>query len=141
MFQAFILSLPNASDFGLLAVLAGLVIADTLFGLAVAYKHRDLSSHDARSGFASKVFTLTGLVILHEIAGLPYLAVYTKLIDAIVVAFILFELLSVVENLTLLGILPKSFANRLRVGGEIEPDNNNNAQDNKLEEPKHEVKG
>lgn len=140
MFQAFILSLPNASDFGLLAVLAGLVIADTLFGIAVAYKHRDLSSHDARSGFASKVFTLIGLVILHEIAALPYLAVYAKLIDAIVVAFILFELLSVVENLTLLGILPKSFANRLRVGGELEP-TNNNTQDSKQEEPKHEVKG
>lgn len=119
-------TLPYGGEAALIMVLAGLVVADTLFGLAVAYMKHDLSSHVARVGFASKVATVAGVIILHEIATLSYLSGYADMVNAIVVAFIGFELLSVVENLTYLGILPKSFGNRLR----IHQDDNDSKKDN-----------
>ncbi len=85
----------------------GMIVIDIILGLAVAYKEKKLKSSTMRKGLAKKVGELSAIgvtALLSFSFGLPFNVV--RFMSAYVVGI---ELLSVFENLDLLGVKLPTF--------------------------------
>jgi phage-related holin len=99
-------------DWSMVSAVMGLVIVDTVFGLAIAYRKRDVSSKRFKQVFV-KLFRYIGLLLMIGfLAKHAWLAYLDSPLYALIMAN---EAISILEKQTALGWrVPKWLVNRLR---------------------------
>lgn len=92
-----------------------LILADTAVGVCVQLKNHSLQSALGRQRLTQKVAELIVLVALNVLTGLDNQHFNSDYIQVFYLIFAGFEVVSILENLNLLGLISDDLINKLRI--------------------------
>lgn len=92
-----------------------LILADTAVGVCVQLKNHSLQSALGRQRLTQKVAELIVLVALNVLTGLDNQHFNSDYIEVFYLIFAGFEVVSILENLNLLGLISDDLMDKLRI--------------------------